>query len=210
MAQSKMNKKAMNMVYGLGAAVVIVGALFKIQHWPGGSLMLTIGLLVEAGVFIVSAFESVEEELDWTKVYPELVGSVGFNDQIDTPADAQGLLSKKLDSLLKEAKLDAGLVASLGASIKDFQGAAEGLSSSAASVDSTNKYNEQMALATVKMESLNSLYQIQMEHANQQAELNGALVANTQKLQDQMESLATNMSSLNGVYGGMLSAMTTK
>ena len=68
----------MNMVYGLGAAVVIIGALFKIQHISIGPLtggvMLTIGLVTEAIVFAISAFESVEEDLDWTKVYPELGG----------------------------------------------------------------------------------------------------------------------------------------
>jgi len=61
-------------LYGLGASVVIVGALFKIQHWPLAGLMLTVGLLVEALIFFFSAFEPLHEELDWTLVYPELAG----------------------------------------------------------------------------------------------------------------------------------------
>ena len=72
MAQSKSSKKLFNMAYGLGATVVILGALFKIQHWDYGSEILTIGMIVEAIVFAISAFEPVEQELDWTKVYPEL------------------------------------------------------------------------------------------------------------------------------------------
>ena len=64
----------MNMVYGLGAAIVIIGALFKIQHWPYGSLILTIGMIVEAIVFTISAFEKSQAELDWSLVYPELAG----------------------------------------------------------------------------------------------------------------------------------------
>src|SRR5215469_13405860 len=67
-------KLFMAKLYGLGAAVVIVGALFKIMHWPGASIMLTVGLLVEAVIFIFSAFEPLHEELDWTLVYPELAG----------------------------------------------------------------------------------------------------------------------------------------
>ena len=63
-----------NMVYGLGAAIVIVGALFKIQHWPYGSEILTIGMIVEALVFTYSAFERQTDELDWSLVYPELSG----------------------------------------------------------------------------------------------------------------------------------------
>ena len=74
MAQSKSGKKLMNMVYGLGAAVVILGALFKIMHWPFGNEMLIIGLITEALVFTVSAFEPVDSELDWSLVYPELAG----------------------------------------------------------------------------------------------------------------------------------------
>jgi gliding motility-associated protein GldL len=53
-------------LYGLGASVVIVGALFKIMHWPGAGIMLTAGLLTEAVIFFFSAFEPLHEELDWT------------------------------------------------------------------------------------------------------------------------------------------------
>ncbi|MPT34605.1 MAG: gliding motility protein GldL, partial [Flavobacterium sp.] len=67
-------KKVMNFAYGMGAAVVIVGALFKIMHWPGASPMLIIGLGVEAFIFALSAFDPVEKELDWSLVYPELAG----------------------------------------------------------------------------------------------------------------------------------------
>lgn len=76
MAQSRAYKKGMNFVYGIGAAVVIIGALFKIQHINigpiTGGLMLTIGLIAEAIVFLISAFDAPEEDLDWSKVYPEL------------------------------------------------------------------------------------------------------------------------------------------
>src|SRR5512133_3692226 len=61
-------------LYGLGASVVIVGALFKIQHWPLAGTMLTIGLLTEAVIVFFSAFEPLHEEVDWTLVYPELAG----------------------------------------------------------------------------------------------------------------------------------------
>lgn len=205
MAQSKKGKKMMNMVYGLGAAIVIIGALFKIQHLSfgpiSGGLMLTIGLVVEAIVFAISAFEPVDEDLDWSKVYPEL------GDSNEEATGANGMLSQKLDNLLREAELDGALIASLGTSIKDFKGAAEGLSAASETISSTNKYNDQMSLAAVQMESLNGLYQVQMENANKQAELNSSLADNSEKLKEQMETLASNMSSLNGVYGGMLSAM---
>ena len=67
-------KKFMAKVYGWGAAIVLLGALFKIQHYPGASIMLVVGLSTEAIIFFFSAFEPLHQELDWTLVYPELAG----------------------------------------------------------------------------------------------------------------------------------------
>jgi len=123
MAQSKSTKKLFNMAYGIGAAIVILGALFKIQHFSigpiSGGIMLTIGMAVEAAVFFVSAFEPVEEDLDWTKVYPEL------GDADSEGAGVNGMLSQKLDNLLQEAQVDTQLMTNLGNSIKSFHTAAE-------------------------------------------------------------------------------------
>ncbi|WP_115462090.1 type IX secretion system motor protein PorL/GldL [Winogradskyella aurantiaca] len=197
-----------NMVYGLGAAIVIVGALFKIQHWPFGSEILTLGMIVEALVFTYSAFEKVKGDLDWSLVYPELAGgdSKGKNKK-QTPKDAEAQLSKKLDELLKEAKIDGELMSSLGDSIKNFEGAAKNLNPTVDSMAATKKYGEELSLAAAQMESLNSLYKVQLDSINRQASINEEAVENATKLKEQMQSLASNLSSLNGVYGGMLSAM---
>jgi gliding motility-associated protein GldL len=214
MAQTRAYKKGMNFVYGMGAAVVIVGALFKIQHFSfgflTGGLMLSVGLGVEAIIFAISAFDNPDDELDWSKVYPELAeeGLSSANEKKSLGAD--GMLSQKLDNLLQEAKIDANLMESLGSSMQNFQSAAEGLSAASSSVASTNKYNEEMSKAALQMESLNNLYKIQVENSGKQAELNNEVVENTERLKEQMAALATNLSSLNGVYGGMLSAMSTK
>jgi hypothetical protein len=193
-----------NMVYGLGAAIVIVGALFKIQHWPYASEILTIGMVVEALVFTWSAFEKQSDDLDWTIAYPELSGGSAKTGKEET---ADGVLTKKLDSLLKEAKIDGALVASLGDSIRDLNSAAVGMGGSAGA---SQKYSDQMAQAAAQMESINSLYTAQLESASRQAEINQETIENATKLKEQMESLASNLSSLNGVYGGMLSAMNNK
>ncbi|GAB7257923.1 gliding motility protein GldL [uncultured Polaribacter sp.] len=214
MAQSRAYKKGMNFVYGIGAAVVIIGALFKIQHINigpiTGGLMLTIGLIAEAIVFLISAFDAPEEDLDWSKVYPELAEGGVSSKKETKKLGAEGMLSQKLDSLLQEAKIDSNLMASLGSSMKNFQNAAEGLSAASGSVASTNKYNEEMSKAALQMESLNNLYKVQVENTSKQAELNTSVVENTERLHEQMKALASNLSSLNGVYGNMLSAMSNK
>lgn len=210
MAQSRNTKKLFNYAYGIGASIVILGALFKIQHWSGGGTMLSIGMIVEAIVFFISAFDLIEEDLDWALVYPELAsGNLRDKDKAQA-AEAQSLLSQKLDDMLKDAKLDAGLMKSLGDSIQNFKGAAENIAPAIDSIAATNKYSEQLSLAAAQMESLNSLYKVQLDSTSRQAEINEQVAVNAGKLKDQMESLATNLSSLNGVYGGMLSAMSTK
>ena len=206
MAQTRNTKKLFNYAYGIGAAIVILGALFKIQHWPFGGEMLTIGMAVEAFVFFVSAFDSVDEDLDWSLVYPELGGQDRDKDRNEA-RESQSLLSQKLDTMLKDAKLDADLMQSLGDSLQNFKGAAENIAPAVDSIAATNRYSEQMSMAAAQMESLNSLYKVQLENSTKQAEINNEVAENTEKLKEQMESLATNLSSLNGVYGGMLSAM---
>ena len=211
MAQSKTRKKVMNAIYGIGASIVIIGALFKILHWGGGNAMLMIGLITEAIVFFVSAFEPVDTELDWSKVYPELAGQDSDDeDSSSSPQDEEGMLSQKLDEMLKEAKIDSSLMESLGESIRNFEGAARNMSPTTEAMDSQKKYSEEMSLAASQMESLNNLYKVQVENASKQAEVNEAVAENADKLKNQMESLTQNLSSLNGVYGNMLSAMSTK
>jgi gliding motility-associated protein GldL len=211
-----LGKKAMNFAYGMGAAVVIVGALFKITHFElgplTGTVMLSVGLLTEALIFALSAFEPVDDELDWTLVYPELANGLKgpAKTKVETTADAQGLLSQKLDAMLKDAKIDGELMASLSNSIKNFESAAKGIVPAADGIAATKKYSEELTTAAAQMESLNSLYKIQLQSASRNAQINEEVVENNIKLKEQMQSLTTNLSSLNGVYGGMLSAMSNK
>ena len=213
MAQSRSSKKLFNMAYGLGASIVILGALFKILHWElgplNGGLLLAVGLITEAIIFAISAFEPVDDDLDWSLVYPELAGGL-TGEKKKQPEDAQGLLSMKLDEMLKGAKIDSELMNSLSDSIRSFEGAAKGMAPTAEAMSSTKKYSEEMALAAAQMESLNSLYKVQVESTSRQAEVNERVTENAEQLKQQMQHLATNLSSLNGVYGGMLSAMSSK
>lgn len=215
MANSKASKKMMNMVYGLGAAVVILGALFKIMHWPYGNAMLIAGLIVEALVFAISAFEPVDDELDWSLVYPELNGTgeslsrTGVTTTVEEK-ESEGLLSQKLDEMLREAKIDSDLMSSLGESIRNFEGAAKNMSPTVDAISSQKKYSEEMTMAAAQMETLNNLYKVQVESASRQTEVNQEVAENAGRLKEQMASLTNNLSSLNGVYGGMLSAMHVK
>jgi len=211
-----LSKKVMNMAYGLGASVVIVGALFKIIHFEigplTGNVMLTIGLVVEALIFALSAFEPVEHDLDWSLVYPELAGGEGSAKKAKTenPTEAQGLLSQKLDAMLKDAKIDGELMASLGNSIKNFEGAAKSISPTVDAMAGQKKYAEEMSTAAAQMEALNNLYKLQLDSASRNATANQEIADNAAKLKEQMQSMTSNIASLNAVYGGMLTAMSNR
>ena len=208
-----LSKKAMNFAYGMGAAVVIIGALFKITHFEiwifTGTLMLSVGLVTEALIFALSAFEPVEHDLDWSLVYPELAGG-SASAKKEKKEDPQGLLSQKLDAMLKEARIDGELMSSLGNSIKNFEGAAKAISPTIDSMAGQKKYAEEMTMAAAQMESLNSLYKVQLESATRNAQANSEIADNASKLKEQMQSMTSNIASLNNVYGGMLSAMSNK
>lgn len=209
-----LSKKAMNFAYGMGAAVVIVGALFKIIHFEIGPLtgnfMLTLGLVTEAIIFALSAFEPVDKELDWSLVYPELAGGEAKARDKKKPEDAQGMLSQKLDAMLKDAKVDGELMASLGNSIRNFESAAKGIAPAVDAMAGQKKYAEELSMAAAQMEALNSLYKLQLESANRNAEANKEIADNAAKLKEQMQAMTSNIASLNNVYGGMLSAMSNR
>ena len=207
-----LSPKVMNFAYGFGAAVVIVGALFKLMHWPGASAMLIAGLGTEAFIFGLSAFEAPAKELDWTLVYPELAGGEAKTRKVkaENPTEAQGLLSQKLDSLLKDAKIDGELMSSLSNSIKNFEGAAKNIAPTVDAIASQKKYADEMVNAANSLEALNNLYKAQLDGAQKNAEANAQIAENAEKLKEQMQSMTSNISSLNAVYGGMLSAMQNK
>ena len=210
MANARTTKKITAMVYGLGASVVILGALFKIMHWPFGNAMLISGLITEALVYAYSAFEPVDDDLDWALVYPELAGGPATQREkelLEENNDSEAILSKKLDEMLKDAKIDASLMNSLGESIRNFEGAAKSISPTVDAMASQRKYSEELTFAAAQMETLNNLYKVQVESSSRQVEINSEIAENAGKLKEQMSSMASSLSSLNGVYGGMLTAM---
>ena len=112
--------------------------------------------------------------------------------------------------MLKDAKIDGDLMSSLTNSIKNFEGAAKNIAPTVDSIASQRKYSEEMSLAASQLESLNSLYKLQLESANRNAEANKEIADNAAKLKEQMQSMTSNIASLNSVYGGMLTAMSNR
>ena len=218
--ESKGFKSFMGKAYGLGAAVVIVGALFKITHWKGADLMLTIGLLTEAAIFTISAFEKPHQEPDWTLVYPELSGLDPKEPKKVAKTGAS--VTQQLDKMLEDAKIGPDLINSLGNGFRALNENVTGLKdiSSAGS----KEYAGQIERMTKNLASLNSVYELEITESNNHLKSINEFVGGLNKtvttlgetnkqaetFKVEMDKLSKNLSSLNNVYGNMLSAMNVK
>ena len=207
--QSSGWKKFMAKLYGLGASVVIVGALFKIQHWPGAGIMLTVGLLVEAIIFFFSAFEPLHEELDWTLVYPELAGMTD-PDELDSMRDsskATGALERFDDLMGGLGGIDPTLIKNLGDSFVKLNETATGISDVTQATSVTSKYVQNMGAAADSVGSLSTSFQqsaagLQQTAAaisNSSTAVN-AITDSSKGYSSQLEGMNKNLAALNAVY----------
>ena len=147
-------------LYGIGAAVVIIGAMFKIQHWPFASLLLVVGLSTEAVIFFFSAFEKPHEDPDWSLVYPELA----TGDQGEGHGEAKrhkpaGSLTEQLDNMLAEAKIEPELIASLGDGMRTLSNQANQLTEITDAAVATQEYTSSLRGAGEKVSELATTYE---------------------------------------------------
>ncbi|MCX7745185.1 MAG: gliding motility protein GldL [Flavobacteriales bacterium] len=196
--KSKTGKQIMGMVYGLGAAVVIVGAWAKILHLPIANIMITVGLLTEAFIFAISAFEPPHEELDWTLVYPELAGEGGHGHGKDKDKGKKGAakdsISQELDKLLEEAKIGPELIQSLGDGMRKLSESANSLSSITDAGAATNEYVSSVKSAATNVSKLSDSYVKAAES------LTVISTADGQSYGEQLQRVSKNLAALNSVY----------
>jgi gliding motility-associated protein GldL len=194
---SKGWKNFMAKLYGLGAAVVIVGAMFKIQHWPGAGPMLVCGLSVEAVIFFFSAFEPPHEEVDWSLVYPELAGMHGeeghghgghtaIASTVEEDNNISGSLTEQLDNMLEEAKLEPEILASIGENLRHFGETASKLNDITDASAASNEFATTMKNAASSVGSLTGSYDKAKdkidELADTYSEAKNTIEASTSKL----------------------------
>lgn len=222
----------MNFFYSFGAAIVILGAWLKITHITlgpiNGNIALTVGLVTEAIIFIIFAFDPppAEESYHWENVYPELLDKDAnpnpLHSNVSKTSNAMGTqfaelensLSDKLDKMLADAKLDVQLFDRLRTGIDKFSNSVDQINQTVDVSASTHKYNEQLSKAAAHMESMNALYAMQLESTQRQSEFTkryvedmAKSVEHSQNFNKELQGLTSNLNNLNRVYGGMLTAM---
>jgi len=227
LVQSSGWKNFIAKLYGLGASVVIVGALFKIQHWPLAGTMLTIGLLTEAVIFFFSAFEPLHEEIDWTIVYPELAGIPEEGEELPVhggkqrEAIARGVggggygggggagsaALAKFDEMLENAEITPDLFKKLGAGMTKLSQATSNIDTMSDIAAASDKYAESIGTATESLGKLTESYTDTAKAINESgstyknmADSFSIIEVGGKSYQEQLETLNKNLSALNTVY----------
>jgi len=194
---SKFYSSIMPKIYGIGAAVVILGAMFKILDWQGANWMIGIGLSTEAFIFFLSAFEPKAEEVDWSKVYPELAGGEPTVRRVQgATAGAGDQVSQKLDEMLAKAKVGPELIESLGRGMQNLATSAEKMGNLSDAAVATNEYATNVKSAAKTLVDMNASYSktaaalTEMSSASQDAKA----------YHTQVQTVTKNLSALNAVY----------
>jgi len=203
---SKGYKNLMKYVYGYGAAIVIIGALFKIQHWPGADIMLIAGLSTEAIIFGLSAMEPLHAEPNWAVYYPYLLPEDERPEGQDVSAfpkpheigggKGSGATTEMVAEMMEKAKIDQALLDRLGNAMRDLSHNAEQLKSVSSAASATDSYVSSLEEAAKKMSTLTDSY----EKAS--ASIAG-MTSNTEEgasFGEQMQKVSTNLAALNNVY----------
>src|ERR1700753_506174 len=184
-----------------GASVVIIGLLFKIQHWPYGGTFISAGLITEAALFFLLGFqrEKEEEHIDWTRVYPEL--SVDYKGELPTTSQVKSVgggvsSTAALDKMLEDAKIGPELITSLCDGLRTFGDKVSTISNDADAGLATSEFSSKIKTASASYDKLSNAFE--------QASANLAEMANSnvdsKAYHDQVNNLAKNLSALNAVY----------
>jgi gliding motility-associated protein GldL len=200
-------RKGTAMLYGIGASIVILGALFKILHWPFANEMLIVGMGTEALIFFVSAFEPIpdlEVHYEWEKVYPILASEESEQQDVDlsnqvvkvTPINTSPVesLNKSMEAINKAFTPD--LFESLSLSIKGLSSNVSNLSEIADVAKASSDYADRLRAASSKIDEMNKGYSLTLNAATQLANS----INDVNAYQDQLKTLTQNLSSLNSIY----------
>ena len=184
-------------IYGIGAAIVIVGALFKIEHWKFADEMLILGLSTEAVIFFLSAFQPQAHEPDWALVYPELNegydSSTGGKQLADNGAKG---LTMKLDDMLKNANVTPEALTSLGQGLNRLSTTTAQLSQLGEATNVTDEYTKKVRSAAESLDKINVAYGNTVEAISA---MSGA-TADAKEYHMQVQNVTKNLGALNAVY----------
>ncbi|WP_040664091.1 type IX secretion system motor protein PorL/GldL [Nafulsella turpanensis] len=197
--QAMLFSTIMPKIYGIGGAVVIVGALFKILHWPGANFMLIVGLGTEALIFFLSAFEPPHADPDWSKVYPELAddytGAPVSRTAVAATSDS-GSVTRKLDQMLESNKIGPELIQSLGQGMQSLANSAKQMGSLSNAAVATEEYANNVRQASKSLIDMNKSYGATVNAMSEMANAS----KDAKEYHNQVQVVTKNLGALNAVY----------
>lgn len=198
MAGKKKGKFGIGNIVSIGASVVIIGLLFKIQHWPFASTFITVGLLTEAALFLLLGLQAEPAEVDWTKAYPELADDY-TGEPVKRAAAPQQLNTghtAALDKMLADAKISPELIGNLGDGLRTFSDKVSTISKVADAGAATTEFANKVKAAGTSYDNLSVSFEKASANLSEMANSN----IDSKAYHDQVNSLAKNLSALNAVY----------
>ncbi|MCC9135850.1 gliding motility protein GldL [Pontibacter silvestris] len=187
-------------VYGIGGAIVIVGALFKILHWNGADIMLIVGLLTEALIFFLSAFQPQTHDPDWARVYPQLDDS--YSGEPLMPATATTSVSggsgltRKLDDMMQDAAITPDTIKSLGLGLNRLSETTAQMADLSQATAATQDYTVRVRSAADSLDKINVAY---AQTAEAMSQMVGSTVE-AKEYHNQIQNMTRNLGALNAVY----------
>lgn len=207
LVRSKGYKNFMAKLYGWGAAVVIIGALFKINHWPGAVPMLILGMGTESVIFFLSAFEPPHVEWDWSLVHPELAGMKaeplpGKENELIT--ESSDPLTQQIDKMLADANISSDLIDRLGVGMKNLADSASSMNNMATATAATDKFVSNMDIAANAagqlFESMKDAPEAVSTLTNIYKETAQSMTFGDVSYADEMKKMASSLASINAMY----------
>lgn len=199
MAEKRKSKIGINNIVSWGATVVIIGLMAKLQHWPAGDWLIVVGLGTEALLFFLLGFQKEEEEVDWTRVYPELASD--YNGELPKAtvrpvASASPANTAALDKMLADAKISPELIGNLGDGLRTFSDKVATISNVSDASLATNEFTNRVKTATGSVDKLNVAFE---KASSDLAGISGSSNDVT-AYHEQVHKLANNLQHLNSVY----------
>lgn len=191
-------KRLKNLIIGAGASVVLLGALFKILHWEGADIMLMIGMITEAFIFLFLGILPPHKDYYWEKIYPglDMAPDVSYKKKTGIGTESKGTITQQLDKMLEDAKVEKSLIERLGTNLQKFGENLEKMNQVADAGAATNEYSAQAKSAAVALSEMRVAYQEATVAVGELAKVSG----DTQEYHTQVKKVSTNLASLNSIY----------
>jgi len=195
MAGKEKFKVKIGNIVSWGATVVIIGLLFKIEHFPHSEIFICVGLGTEAILFAILGFQAEPTEVDWTRVYPEL----GDDNFVSTAAPSKAnavSTAVSLDKMITDSKIGPELISSLGEGLKTFGDKVNSISKVADAGTATQEFTTKLKSASASYDNMNMAFAKASQGLSEFASTN----VDSKAYHDQVSALAKNLSALNAVY----------